>query len=694
MAQYFNGKFLVQPQASVAVDDKRLANLNPTAANTLALVGPSTGGIPQTAVLLTDPNQARRVLRSGDLLDAALLAFDPSSQTGGASQIYVSRVNSAIAGKGKIYDIVNPVKASAAYTFAGTPAAGNVVTLTIAGVIFTYTLQGGDTVGAVAGIMAGLINNSTNAVILDPLTGVTAAAPAAILTITARLAGVDGNAITVTTNATGGGITVTAGTVLAGGTGNTLCSLTADDYGLYTNSIYYQIANATGGKGYKFTIGVTSGDVVGGSIVQDNLYRDLLTIQYLPAGTSTLVVNDTSMVITCSVGADSVTIPFNTFTTVQAVADYLNAQAGKYQVTVIGSNGVLPSAAAFDPASALDIKTTSKTLTGNLAALVEFLNNPVNPFCSATRKTNPVTAVPYLNSNGIFLTGGSDGTTTFTDWSNAINALQLVEAYVVVPVTDDASVHAAVATHVDYMSNQGRKPRIAVVGGALSEYVSTAAVPTGSITTRAINLGSKRVVLASPGVTVYDSKGVKVTKSAAFTAAMVGGMLAAVAQGTPLTHKWFSNVLGLEVNFSIADKDALLLGGVCPIEYVSGRGYRIVQSKTTWNGAPNYGKNEISVVAAIDAVVRRVQDTLDEQLVGQKVAPETLMQAISITETVLSGSYNDGFLVGDSKNKPFKNISASADGDTIRIQFEMSPAIPANYILISVTAIPWTGTAN
>jgi hypothetical protein len=696
MAIFFNGKFVVQPSTNVFVDNSRLANLNPGAANVLALIGPSTAGAPQQPIAISDPATARSVLRSGDLLDAVLLAFAPSTQTGGATTLFAVRVNSAVQSRVKVYDITNPVKASQTFTVAGAPAGGNTITATIAGVAVIYTLSGPDTTTTAAAGLAALINASTNAVISDALSGVSATSTGAVVTVLAKSAGVDSNSITTVAGASGG-VTLTAGgATLAGGTGNTLATLTSKDYGLYTNQLNYQFA-AGSVSGVKSTLSLTTtGNVIGGSLVQDNIARGLFTIQYTGAGSaSTLTVNDSSLTTSCTgAPADNLNIAFATYGSIQQVFDFINA-TGKYSVTaLVASSAALVSLGQFDPKSAVDVKTSGVALTGNLQAVIDFLNNSNNNiFCTAVRQNNPLAGTPAFAAASIYFVGGSDGTTSnSTDWPNAINSLQTSDVDVVVPVTADAVVHASVLQHVTFMSGTGRKPRVAVVGGALGEYNAGASVPTQTITNRAVSLNSSRVLLAAPGVKTFDLFGNAVTRAPYFTAAMVGGMLAAVPGGTPLTHKYLSGITGLEVNFSPSDLDALLLGGVSPIQFVTNKGPRIVQSKTTWLGAPNFALNEISTQRAIDIVVRRVQDTLDDQLVGQKLAPETLAQAASITETILKQAIIDGFIVGDKNSPAYASISASAaGGDVIRVQFQISPAIPANYVNVTVSTVPYSG---
>lgn len=699
---FFNGQFLIQPQTAVYVDDSQLANLGPQAPQVLSIVGPSTAGDAQQVVTITDPTQARRVYRSGDLLDAILLAFAPSAQTGGATTIKAVRVNSAIQSKAKIFDNTSPLRASGTVTIAGTPASGNVVTATIHGVAISYTCIGGDTTATTAGGLANAINASINAIILDALVGVTAFVTGSVVTILCRYFGVDGNAVTLTASATGGGATATASAAnLTGGVGNTLATLTSDDYGLYTNQFYFSVA-AGSVQGNKFTVGLTTnGNVIGGTLIQDNLYRALLTIQYIGSGSAcTLTVNDNTLT-TSATGApsDNLNISFGIFTTIQQISDFINAH-GSYEVTVTAqSSALLNTQGQFDPVTAQDIKTTSEILTGNLQAIIDFINSPANIYCSAVRQTNPVSGQPAYNVNNSYFVGGSDGTTTVTDWTNSLATLQTIDTDIVVPVSDSAAVHAATLAHVTYMSGAPGRYRVAIVGGALNEYQPTQPVPTITITNRAIPLNSNRVVLVSPGVNYYDVNGNLQNGSSKFTAALFGGMLSAVNAGTPLTHKTIDGIAGLETLYSPADLDALLLGGVAPIQYVIGTGFRIVQSKTTWLGQPLFDKTEISTVLAVDSVVRLVKDNLDAQIIGQIVSPTTLRLAMSVVESTLITCQSDNFIVGDPPgtvggNPAFKNISASTQGgDTIYVSWQMSPAIPANYVLCSISLVPYSGTA-
>ena len=126
-------------------------------------------------------------------------------------------------------------------------------------------------------------------------------------------------------------------------------------------------------------------------------------------------------------------------------------------------------------------------------------------------------------------------------------------------------------------------------------------------------------------------------------------------------------------------------------------GFKVVKSISTWLINENYNRVEISTGAAVDYVSRAVRNALDP-LRGSKASPILLSEAVSRAETALlelskPEPMGIGVLVGDKVNPPFKNIIASIEGDVLRVEFQCSPVLPINYILVAIHAVPWSGMA-
>lgn len=84
-------------RARVVVDSSNLGGATPQSDKKLALIGSAQGGDPNVVHRFSSYNQASRVLRGGNLLDAIGMAWNPSGEEPGASEIFVVRVEDATA---------------------------------------------------------------------------------------------------------------------------------------------------------------------------------------------------------------------------------------------------------------------------------------------------------------------------------------------------------------------------------------------------------------------------------------------------------------------------------------------------------------------------------------------------------------------------------------------------------------------
>ena len=568
MAVFFNGQLLVTPTTASAVVDDAMRNQNLSVGNVLALVGKSAGGKPKTALRFGSPNEARRVLRSGELLEAVLKAFSPSNQTGGPQEVIALRVQPA---------------------------------------------------------------EQSSLLVKDALSA-------------------------------------------------TVIKLTSTGYGLGENQIKVRIEDGSlTGKRLTTQLGTAYYSA-------DNIGRTALKVKYTGSGTvATLDV--TGETVTVTVDADATVIPLVEFDTVESLVDRINSITG-FAATVEDRSNTKPTLNGLDTLAGADIKTAEVAVKADLQAVIEWFNSAGEGYVIAEREAGAGT-VP-ANIPFTFLTGGSDGITNITDWNDALEALQTVDVQWASVVTADPAIHAMLDTHVHFCSNQLKRERRAVVG-----------METGTTNEEAIAaarmLNSDRTSLIHLGYYDYDAKGKLVLMPPYQTAALIAGAFSGVSPGTPLTNKTV-NVRGLERDLvNPTETDVLIRGGVFCLENTE-QGYKVVQSISTWLVNDNYNRVEQSTGFALDYAVRNVRNAVDV-LRGTKGGPLVLSRAISIADSTLRELSREepqgpGVLVGDAQHPPYRNITATIEGDVVRIDFECSPVIPMNYVLTTVYAVPYSGSAS
>lgn len=565
---FFNGRLIVSPTTASVVNDDAMRNQNLSVGNVVALVGRSAGGKPKTGLRFGSPEQAKKELVSGELLDAVLAAFDPSSETGGPTTVVAVRVNPALQATGAMKD----------------NTAANVINLTSVG------------------------------------------------------------------------------------------------YGARENQIRFKVeAGSTSGLRVTTQRGSDY-------YTQDNLERRAMQVQYTGTeATATMTITGTTLVLAAPAGTTLHTIDLTQYPTVQQLADYINVLPN-FDASVLDRSYNAPALNGLDYVTAVSIKT-AYVVKADLQAVVDWLNSAAQGFVSAARVAG--VGKPPAAADFTFLSGGSDGTTTNTDWADAFEALQTIDVQWITPVSSDAAIHAMCDAHCVYMSNVGLKERRAIVGTA-SGTTDAQAIAAAKA------LNSDRTSLVHLGHYEYDSTGALVLMPPYISAARVAGGFSGVNPGTPLTNKNFK-CRGLERDLrNPTDTDVLIQGGVLCLENTD-QGYKIVKSISTWLVNDNYNRVEQSTGVALDFVARNIRQALDV-LRGQKGNPLVLSRAKSIAESTLRELAREepqgpGVIVGNAESPAWRNVRASLEGDVLRVEFECSPVIPVNYVLATIFAVPFSGTA-
>lgn len=460
----------------------------------------------------------------------------------------------------------------------------------------------------------------------------------------------------------------------------TAIALVSTDYGQYTNRIKVKVETGTN-RGKKLTTQLDNA-----YYTQDDVGRDVMSLRYTgAASTAVMDISNTAMTIVLA-GSTTVTVDFNIYDTVRKVIDYLSGFPGVV-ASVLGGYDLHPTLNGLDSVTGIDVKSATYTVKADLQACVDWFNSVGEGFVTATR--GPSGGQPPKNVAFTFLSGGTDGSITNTEWSNAFIALQSVDVQWVTPISGSASIHAMADAHCAFMSTVGKMERRAVCGMA-----------SGSSDAAAINaafaINSDRTALTHLGMYDYDASGALKLFPPYMLAAMIAAAFSGSDPGTALTNKTLK-VRGLERYLrNPTDTDPLIDAGVLCVEKTA-KGFKVVKSISTWLVNDNYNRVEMSTGAALDFVVRNVRDALDE-LRGEKASPQLLSRAVSITDSRLRElsrpePQGPGVLVGDDDNPPYRSIRATIDGDVLRVEYEASPAIPANYVLSTVYAVAFSGSA-
>lgn len=474
---------------------------------------------------------------------------------------------------------------------------------------------------------------------------------------------------------------VQAELTLVDGSAGDAIDLKATDYGIWTNQIKVKVeSGTTSGKRLTTQVG-------NAYFSKDNVARSAFTVTYTGAQvTATVTVSNTQILLHAPALTLVATIELSAYDTVQEVVDRINVTTG-FSATVTAGSANTATLNGLDAVAAASCKTpTVYDVRADLQACIDWFNGFAEGFITATRPA-AASKVP-ANLAFTYLTGGSNGTVTNTDWDDCFVALESEDVQWVVPVAGDASIHAMADAHVHFMSGVGKRERRAFVGGDLGLTQSSAAAAAATI-------NSDRTAYCYPGMYDYDSAGVLTLYAPYILAAQVAGGFGGVNPGTPLTNKPLT-VRGMELDLKDpADTDFMIDSGVLCVTKSPKQDYRVVKSISTWLSDSKYNRVEVSTGAATDFVARNVREALQD-FIGAKGSPESLHAIASRTDSILAElarpePAGPGVIVGDLINPPYRNITVELEGDVVRVEFECSPVIPINYVLVTIHAVPYSG---
>ncbi len=462
--------------------------------------------------------------------------------------------------------------------------------------------------------------------------------------------------------------------------------LKSTDYGAHTNGIQVKI-EAGSVKGLKVTTQQNTTNQGTTFYTQDNLARDAFTIRYTGAETTaTVTVTEGTVVLVA--GAITTTIQLTDFPTVQRLIERLANEIG-WTATI--NPGVETTAAlrGLDGLIAVDAKAANLIVTANLQVIIDWINSAAEDLVTAERPTGALK--PPAVTDFVYLTGAIDGVSTNSDWAACFDALQSQDVQWIAPLSETPAVWGMADSHCHFMSNMGRKERRCFVGaGSGLDFEQAAA--------NAVSLNSDRTSYVYPAFYDYNAYGQLVMMPAYLLAGMCAAAFASMTPGEPLTNKSL-RIAGLEMPVAAPlDTDYLIRNGVFSVYQNHRGGFRVAKSISTWRTNDNHNRVEVSTGVALDYTVRSVRERL-ESFIGKKVTQLSIASIVEATASVLrlltqQPPFGLGLLAGDNNNPSFRNLSAEIRGDVVTVQFECSPVVPINYILISIYANAYTGIVN
>lgn len=469
-----------------------------------------------------------------------------------------------------------------------------------------------------------------------------------------------------------------------------LFQLTSRNFGEDENLINVTVANGSSANNKVITIkkgGVTE-------TLSENAYDAVLSLQYVgaDAGAVTAVIQNVSGVKTLTITTSAtpaddlaISLPGKTM---QDLVSIIDANAA-YTATLLTAKLGTQSAASLDFIStALDVKTSAKTLRRAQQELLDIVNSQ-SQLVSMTQVAN-AEGLP-ANVGPVFLSGAVRGASANSNFQAGFDALLAVRCNIVVPLvsqdasaliaggdTDPAStftvdaVNLQALTHCITASNtKNRSERNCYVSKKASFAAAQAAAQA---------LNHERASMLFQDAQVLNSNGDLVFLDPWASACMVAGIQAGTEVGTPATFKFVNaNAIRHQDYNSKTQVDLAIDAGLLPLEEADSGGFRIVVHNTTYGIDANFVYNRVSVIEAADYVAYNLRQQLEAIFVGNKAATGTAQSIKNTIISIMDSFLRANIIVG------FKNLLVTLVGNTAFVDITITPVQGVDFILNRIT---------
>jgi hypothetical protein len=409
---------------------------------------------------------------------------------------------------------------------------------------------------------------------------------------------------------------------------------------------------------------------------------------------------------------DNLDITFTTGQTLRELLDAINANPS-YEATAgqaVNVDTTLVADFDFGPFVTVNIGASldlaEEGTTRNVMAIVDYLND-FSTYVRAVRSADTGSFVsgccpPADIGEPLYLTGGSRGVSTNTEFQAGLDELLKVRCNSVVPLIDEdlsaeglgssatvASVAAQLADHVATARGTGQDK--AGERGGFQGFVGT----KDQVIAQANSLNDMDVALVAQNPTVLNAAGSLEEFGPRMLAVMAASMRSGVQEvAEPLTHKLVrSSGMTQDATWDpgdLTDANEMIINGVLFTETIDGVGTRWVRDLTTWVADDNLAYSEGSIRDAVRFVAYGLRTTLVERFTGKKAAPSTIANVKDAAATFLELTRQDDIIVDStdpttgSTIKAYHNLKVTSSGDTVRINVGIFPVPGINFQLTDI----------
>lgn len=438
------------------------------------------------------------------------------------------------------------------------------------------------------------------------------------------------------------------------------------DYGVHTNQLKLWLKDGTTGK--KVLV-----NFKGNETVIDNIAKKSFSVLYTGTGTSaTCTINATGLTLTSDIATDSLTITWEECETIEEVVSRIN-DTGVYSAVLLDTT---PNTAAseLDHVTGISIKTTAAVFNSDLQALITALESVA--YIESVSLAGNSRLVPENNTGYVYFSGATAGTSTISDWSDAIDELEKYDIQIIATAATDSDIHNLIADHCVSMSTVSKKKERTCWFGTAKNTSLDAALAA------ARGFNSELVSLVMTGANANNPlTGAAEDISPALLACKCAGIESALGVSNPLTNKAIK-VNAFDKKYTDGELNKMIAGGITPFGENDEGELVCIRAMTTYQG-DSLVLNERCMIRSVLYMDRDLRKAFNPRT-GTNDEPSESSIIATLNDKARSW-YAEQLLTKSDSGELVQNAKVRFDGDKTYLTFDRFVRAPNNFVFITAT---------
>ena len=438
------------------------------------------------------------------------------------------------------------------------------------------------------------------------------------------------------------------------------------DYGVHTNQLKLWLKDGTTGK--KVLV-----NFKGNETVIDNIAKKSFSVLYTGTGTSaTCTINATGLTLTSDIATDSLTITWEECETIEEVISRIN-DTGVYSAVLLDTT---PNTAAseLDHVTGISIKTTAAVFNSDLQALITALESVA--YIESVSLAGNSRLVPENNTGYVYFSGATAGTSTISDWSDAIDELEKYDIQIIATAATDSDIHNLIADHCVSMSTVSKKKERTCWFGTAKNTSLDAALAA------ARGFNSELVSLVMTGANANNPlTGAAEDINPALLACKCAGIESALGVSNPLTNKAIK-VNSFDKKYTDGELNKMIVGGITPFGENDEGELVCIRSITTYQG-DSLILNERCMIRSVLYMDRDLRKAFNPRT-GTNDEPSESSIIATLNDKARSW-YAEQLLTKSDSGELIQNVKVRFDGDKTYLTFDRFVRAPNNFVFITAT---------